>query len=135
MPCCSDYPDKGRAWPQAYHKGFDIESTKHVTDMDPAKISKTLSEAAQAKIISTRIRVARNLSMFPLNPGADKETRGKICDMMEKVYAGIDGELVCCRRRRPPSNPHFSLSRRACPGWRYVPAHDNVRRAAAGAHR
>ena len=75
---------------QAYHKGFDIETTKHVTDMDPAKIETTLSEAAKTKIISTRIRVARNLAMFPLNPGAGKETRGQICDMMEKVYAAID---------------------------------------------
>ena len=75
---------------RAYHKGFDIETTKHVTDMDPSKISTTLSEAAKTKIISTRIRVARNLAMFPLNPGAGKETRGQICDMMEKVYAAID---------------------------------------------
>ena len=44
---------------RAYHKGFDIETTKHVTDMDPSKISTTLSEAAKTKIISTRIRVAQ----------------------------------------------------------------------------
>ena len=75
---------------QAYHKGFDIEKTKHVTDMDPTKISTALSESAKTKIISTRIRVARNLNMFPLNPGASKETRPAICDMMEKVYAAID---------------------------------------------
>ena len=54
---------------QGYHKGFDIATTKHVTDMDPSKISTELSATAQSKIISTRIRVARNLSMFPLNPG------------------------------------------------------------------
>jgi protein-arginine kinase/nucleoside diphosphate kinase len=77
---------------QAYHKGFDIETTKHVTDMDPSKITHTLLDAAQSKIISTRIRVARNLSMFPLNPGAGPDSRGKICDMMEKVYAAIDSE-------------------------------------------
>jgi hypothetical protein len=29
------------------------------------------ADSAQSKIISTRIRVARNLSMFPLNPGGD----------------------------------------------------------------
>ena len=75
---------------QAYHKGFDIETTKHVTDMDPAKITTQLSESARTKIISTRIRVARNLAMFPLNPGADDTTRPAICDMMEKVYAAID---------------------------------------------
>ena len=78
---------------QAYHKGFDIETTKHVTDMDPAKITHALAEGTKAKIISTRIRVARNLSMFPLNPGAGPETRGEIVDMMERVYAGVDGEL------------------------------------------
>jgi protein-arginine kinase len=77
---------------QAYHKGFDIETTKHVTDMDPSKITHTLLDTAQSKIISTRIRVARNLSMFPLNPGAGPDSRGKICDMMEKVYAAIDPE-------------------------------------------
>jgi protein-arginine kinase len=75
---------------QAYHKGFDIKTTKHVTDMDPAKISTALSDTAKSKIISTRIRVARNLAMFPLNPGASKETRPAICDMMENVYAAID---------------------------------------------
>ena len=75
---------------QKYHKGFDIDKTKHVCDMDPAKITVELSPSAQAKIISTRIRVARNLSMFPLNPGASAETRPEICDMMEKVYASID---------------------------------------------
>jgi hypothetical protein len=79
---------------QAYHKGFDIQHTKHVTDMDPSKIKKVLSKAAQSKIISTRIRVARNLSMYPLNPGAGPDTRGQIVDMMEKVYAGIEGKLA-----------------------------------------
>ena len=54
---------------QMYHKGFDFNTTKHVCDMDPAKITVDLSDSAKSKIVSTRIRVARNLSMFPLNPG------------------------------------------------------------------
>ena len=33
----------------------------------PDKITTDLTDSAQSKIISTRIRVARNLSMFPLN--------------------------------------------------------------------
>lgn len=37
------------------------------------------------QIISTRIRVARNLSMFPLNPGGSLESRLAIADMMDKV--------------------------------------------------
>ena len=75
---------------QGYHKGFDIETTKHVTDMDPAKITHTLAEGTKSKIISTRIRVARNLSMFPLNPGGSKESRIEVTEMMAKVYAGIE---------------------------------------------
>jgi protein-arginine kinase len=79
---------------QAYHKGFDIETTKHVTDMDPSKITIELSETAQSKIISTRIRVARNLSMFPLNPGGTLESRLEVTAMMEKVYGAIEGDLA-----------------------------------------
>lgn len=78
---------------QGYHKGFDIATTKHVTDMDPSKISTELSATAQSKIISTRIRVARNLSMFPLNPGGTKESRLDIANMMEKVYATLEGDF------------------------------------------
>jgi hypothetical protein len=33
---------------QAYHKGFDIEHTKHVTDMDPAKITTEVRAVQQA---------------------------------------------------------------------------------------
>ena len=56
-------------------QGFSMSEGSSLTGtaserMDPAKIAVDLSEAAQSKIISTRIRVARNLSMFPLNPGA-----------------------------------------------------------------
>jgi len=78
---------------QAYHKGFDIETTKHVTDMDPAKITTALAETAKSKIISTRIRVARNLSMFPLNPGGTAESRIAATEMMAKVYEALEGEL------------------------------------------
>lgn len=48
---------------------------EHVTDMDSSKITTELEEATKAKIVSTRIRVARNLSSFPLNTGGTKETR------------------------------------------------------------
>ena len=52
-----------------------------------------LLETAKTKIISTRIRVARNLSMFPLNPGGSAETRVAVTEMMAKVYAGLTDEL------------------------------------------
>ena len=70
---------------EGYHKGFKVGEHKHVTDLDPHKIKIALSASAQKKIISTRIRVARNLGFFPLNPGGTKETRLEIAALMGKV--------------------------------------------------
>ncbi len=56
---------------EGYHKGFKIGVNTHVTDMDVSKITTDLTDLAKSKIVSTRIRVARNLSFFPLNPGMD----------------------------------------------------------------
>ena len=79
---------------EAYHKGFSMEKGSDLKGtpserMDPAKIPFDLTESAQTKIISTRIRVARNLSMFPLNPGGSRESREEIAALMGKVYDGI----------------------------------------------
>merc|ERR1719210_2177129 len=60
--------------------------------MDPSKIATELSETAKAKIVSTRIRIARNLASFPLNPGGSKESREAIATLMTKVYAGLEDE-------------------------------------------
>jgi len=54
------------------------------------KIGVELTEEAKAKIVSTRIRVARNLAMFPLNPGGTQESRVKITELMSKVYEGLE---------------------------------------------
>ncbi|MEL7231629.1 MAG: phosphagen kinase [Pseudomonadota bacterium] len=79
---------------EAYHKGFSMEKGSDLQGtpserMDPERIRVELSDSAQSKIISTRIRVARNLSMFPLNPGGTRESREAIADLMEQVYATI----------------------------------------------
>ncbi|MEM1374681.1 MAG: phosphagen kinase [Pseudomonadota bacterium] len=79
---------------EAYHKGFSMEKGSDLQGtpserMDPDRIGVELSESAQSKIISTRIRVARNLSMFPLNPGGTRESREAIAALMEEVYATI----------------------------------------------
>ena len=61
---------------EEYHKGYKVDgSMKHITDMDSSKINVELAAKAQRKIISTRIRYARNLSAFPLNTGGTKFTR------------------------------------------------------------
>jgi protein-arginine kinase len=82
---------------EAYHKGFSMSEGSDLKGtpserMDPAKIPFELSEAAQKLIISTRIRIARNLAMFPLNPGGTKESREEIAAMMAKVYESIPAE-------------------------------------------
>lgn len=58
-----------------YHVGFNPDTDKHITDLDVNKITVDLTESAKSKIISTRIRVARNLSFFPLNPAATMKNR------------------------------------------------------------
>jgi protein-arginine kinase len=81
---------------EAYHKGFSMEVGSQLQGtaaerMDPARIGEALSGAAKSKIVSTRIRIARNLSMFPLNPGGTKESRIAITKMMQGVYDGLAG--------------------------------------------
>jgi len=57
---------------EGYHVGFKMATSKHITDLDVNHITVELSSSAQSKIISTRIRVARNLDYFPLNPGGSE---------------------------------------------------------------
>jgi len=81
---------------EAYHKGFSMEVGSKLAGtaserMDPERIRVQLSASAQSKIVSTRIRIARNLSMFPLNPGGTKESREQIAAMMQGVYDGLAG--------------------------------------------
>ena len=67
---------------------------KHVTDMDVNKITVPLDGSTRTKIISTRIRCARNLNFFPLNTSGSKHSRVEICDLMEKVFAQLKGDLA-----------------------------------------
>ena len=82
---------------EKYHAGFSMEEGSAPEGspserMDPAKIGVDLSDSAKDKIVSTRIRVARNLSMFPLNPGGSRESREEIAALMAEVYAGIPAD-------------------------------------------
>ena len=80
---------------EGYHKGYKLDGTMHhITDMDIEKITTDLTPESKSKVISTRVRVARNLSFFPLNPGGTKETRMQIADLMEKVFATLEGDLA-----------------------------------------
>lgn len=44
-------------------------------------------------IISTRIRVGRNLAAFPLGPGVSKEQRDNIMKTVVEACNGFDGDL------------------------------------------
>ena len=86
---------------EKYHTGFSMEKGSPLQDapserMDPSRITVDLCDSAKEKIASTRIRVARNLSMFPLNPGGSRESREEVAALMAKVYARIplDSDLA-----------------------------------------
>ena len=86
---------------EKYHMGFSMEKGSPLQDapserMDPSRITVDLCDSAKEKIASTRIRVARNLSMFPLNPGGSRESREEVAALMAKVYARIplDSDLA-----------------------------------------
>ena len=81
---------------EEYHEGFSMEHGAPLEGtaaerLNPAMITSELTPTAMGKIVSTRIRIARNLAMFPLNPGGTQESREAISSLMGKVYDGIEG--------------------------------------------
>lgn len=94
MESYTDFAPLFKGAVEAYHVGFDMETMKHVTDMDVNKIGTELADHAQKKIISTRIRCARNLSFFPLNTCGTKQTREEIAELMEGVFSTFTGDLA-----------------------------------------
>ena len=80
---------------ESYHTGYKLDgSMHHVTDMDIDKVTTDLAPEATSRVVSTRVRVGRNLSFFPLNPAGSLETRLQIADLMEKVFATLEGDLA-----------------------------------------
>lgn len=88
------YDDFSEFWypvVEAYHKGFKVNEPKRAEistaeRFDVAKLPK-LNENATERIVSTRIRCARNFADWPLNPGApDASTRTEILELMQGVY-------------------------------------------------
>lgn len=72
------------------HKKTD----KHVSDMDHTKLKCppfTAEEAAM--ILSTRIRVGRNMDGYPLGPGVTKEQRLEIMKKVVEACEKFDGDL------------------------------------------
>ena len=78
-----------------YHGGYTPDR-KHVTDLDPSKLVGDIDDKSMIK--TTRIRVARNLYGFPLNPSSTKEQRLAIEKLMIKVTVLHYNVLLCCEK-------------------------------------
>jgi hypothetical protein len=67
---------------------------KHVSDMDASKLEcPPLPEDEAAMIVSTRIRVGRNLDGYPLGPGVTKEQRDEIQEKVKNACNTFKGDL------------------------------------------
>ena len=68
---------------------------KHVANMDYTQLDcPAFSEEDDKMILSTRIRVARNLAAFPLGPAITNEQRNEISDLVSGALAEFDGDLA-----------------------------------------
>jgi arginine kinase len=76
-----------------YHK--HSKTAKHVSNMDfKALKCPPLPADEAAMIVSTRIRVGRNLAEFPLGPGISKDQRDKVEATVSGVLKSFTGELA-----------------------------------------
>jgi creatine kinase/arginine kinase len=75
-----------------YHK--HPKNAKHISNMDYKKLNcPPLTGSDAAMIVSTRIRVGRNLAAFPLGPGISKEQRNKVEEIVKTATSKFTGEL------------------------------------------
>lgn len=75
-----------------YHK-HDLDA-KHVSDMDATTLQNADFPEEDAKmIISTRIRVGRNLDGYPLGPGVTKQQRLEIMNKVVEACNTFEGDL------------------------------------------
>lgn len=81
---------------ERYHTGFKWdEEHAHRTDLDVDHVKEEISEQAKGLIVSSRIRVARNLAApFVMNPNGTGETRKAVLDMVRKCVATFPPELA-----------------------------------------
>lgn len=77
---------------EEYHK--HKPGDKHVSDMDASKLACPPLPPDEAKmIVSTRIRVGRNLEGYPLGPGVTKEQRDDIMKQVVEACSTFKGDL------------------------------------------
>ncbi len=75
-----------------YHKHG--KSAKHVSDMDAKKLNcPPLTGDDAAMIVSTRIRVGRNLADYPLGPALTKAQRLEVMNKVTQALSTFEGDL------------------------------------------
>ena len=75
-----------------YHKHG--KNDKHISNMNFSELNcPPLPADEAAMIVSTRIRVGRNLADFPLGPGISKEQRNKVEEYVKTACSKFTGEL------------------------------------------
>ena len=74
-----------------YH-GFSTQD-KHKSDLDANKLIASDLDPQDSYIVSTRIRVGRNLESMPLGPGITKEQRELVEQQVSSALLALDGEL------------------------------------------
>ncbi len=74
-----------------YH-GFS-ETDQHCSDLTLGKLSASNPDPEGAFILSTRIRVGRNVADFPLGPAISKEQRNLIESQISSALRDLTGEL------------------------------------------
>jgi creatine kinase/arginine kinase len=76
---------------QEYH-GFSPED-KHKSDLNPDHLNAPNLDPNAEYIVSTRIRVGRNLADFPLGPAITKEQRDKVEKDVSQTLKSLSGNL------------------------------------------
>ena len=78
---------------EGYHKHGNND--KHVSNMDASQLNcPDFPEDEAAMIISTRIRVGRNLADYPLGPGITNEQRIEIMTRVTEAFNNYEGDLA-----------------------------------------
>jgi len=75
-----------------YH-GFDPKG-RHTSDLNPAHLHAANPDPEGRYVISTRIRVARNLCCFPLGPALTRRERRIVEAAVTRALAGLEGDLA-----------------------------------------
>eukprot|EP00117_Sycon_ciliatum_P024483 scpid99603/ scgid20539/ Arginine kinase len=77
---------------EEYHSGYKVTDS-HPADFDPSHLDAPNPDPDNEFVVSTRIRVARNLRGYGLTPTLGKEERVEVEQKVVGVLESLDGEL------------------------------------------